>query len=87
MFFMLGRHPKLSTFIKMFSSVSYKFMIFLMWYISIIIAFGLAFYFILQRDKNEDKNEYFVNPEQSLLKTVVMSLTGELEFTGIYFKF
>ena len=71
----------------MFSSVSYKFMIFLMWYISIIIAFGLAFYFILQRDKNEDKNEYFVNPEQSLLKTVVMSLTGELEFTGIYFKF
>ena len=80
---------KLSTFIKMFSAVSFKFMIFLMWYISIIVAFGLAFFFILQRedpsDGEEAKNEYFENPQKSLLKTVVMSLTGELEFADIDF--
>ena len=64
-------------------------MIFLMWYISIIVAFGLAFFFILQRedpsDGEEAKNEYFENPQKSLLKTVVMSLTGELEFADIDF--
>ena len=81
-FLLLGRHPKLSTFIQMFFTVSLKFLMFLAWYISIIIAFGFAFFFILSQ---QDGNDYFKNPEKSMLKTVVMSLTGELEFEGIDF--
>lgn len=91
MVLMCGRHPKLSTFIKMFSTVSFNFMLFLTWYIAIIVSFGLAFYFVLQRndqlpkDGGEEANAYFKNPERALLKTIVMSLTGELEFEGIDF--
>ena len=81
MFLMLGRHPKLSTFIKMFSTVSLNFMVFLMWYISIIVAFGLAFFFLL----HGGDNDYFKDPEKSMMKTIVMSLTGELEFADIDF--
>ena len=81
-FLLLGRHPKLSTFITMFFTVSLKFLMFLTWYISIIIAFGFAFFFILSQQKD---NKYFKNPDKSILKTVVMSLTGELEFEGIDF--
>lgn len=81
MFLMFGRHPKLSTFIKMFSTVSVNFMTFLCWYIVIILAFGLAFFFIL----GGGDNDYFKDPEKSLLKTIVMSLTGELEFADIDF--
>ena len=81
MFLMFGRHPKMSTFIKMFSSVSLKFMFFLSWYICIIVAFGLAFFLIL----NKGNNDYFKDPEKSLMKTTVMSLTGELEFEGVDF--
>ena len=81
MFLMMGRHPKLSTFITMFFTVSLKFLVFLTWYIVIILAFGFAFYFILHKDAND----YFKDPEKSLMKTFVMSLTGEIEFEGIDF--
>jgi len=68
MFLLLGRHPKLSTFITMFFTVSLKFLVFLTWYISIIVAFGIAFFFILHK---EDANDYFKNPEKSLIKTIM----------------
>jgi len=82
-FLMAGRHHKLSTFIKMFSTVSFNFMVFLSWYIFIILAFGLAFFFTLSG--TGDGNAYFKDPEKSILKTVIMSLTGELEFENVEF--
>ncbi len=90
MVLMFGRHPKLSTFITMFSTVSLNFFYFLTWYLSIILAFGLTFFILLHRDGKTDEdgeelNAYFSSPSRSLFKTVVMSLTGEIEFEGIDF--
>jgi len=89
MFLMAGRHPKLSNYIKMFKMVSLKFLVVLLWYGTFgILSFGLAFYFILKREdtgESEEENAYFKTPPNSILKTAVMSLTGELEFEGIQF--
>ena len=49
MVMMLGRHPKLSTFITMISTVSLNFFYFLVWYSSIIVAFGLTFFIVFRR--------------------------------------
>ncbi len=81
MVFTFGRHPKCSTYITMFKTVSLNFFLFLTWYISFIIAFGLAFFIVLPLEEND----YFATPGKSLLKTVVMALAGELEFEGIKF--
>ena len=87
MFLMAGRHPKLSNYIKMFKMVSLKFLVVLLWYGTFgILSFGLAFYFILKREdtgESEEENAYFKTPPNSILKTAVMSLTGELEFEGM----
>ena len=89
MIMMLGRHPKLSIYVTMLTTIAWNFMRFLSWGILIIVSFGLSFYVILSRENpegtQEPKNEYFENPSKSLLKTVVMSLTGEIEFEGIDF--
>jgi transient receptor potential cation channel subfamily A protein 1 len=78
MVFIFGRHPKCSTYITMFKTVSINFFLFLTWYISFIIAFGLTFFIVLPSE-----NEYFSTAGKSLLKTIVMGLTGELEFEGL----
>ena len=87
MFLMAGRHPKLSNYIKMFKMVSLKFLVVLLWYGTFgILSFGLAFYFILKREdtgESEEENAYFKTPPKSIMKTAVMSLTGELEFEGM----
>ena len=71
----------------MFYTVSRNFCLFLFWYIFFIIAFGLSFSIILnQSEDGEPENEHFATIDLSLLKTVVMSLTGELEYEGIKFK-
>lgn len=102
---LVGRHPKCSTFIAMLTTVSRNFALFLTWYISIIIAFGFAFFVVLvrrkpspptpeetngeakagQQEEEEAVNGYFETPRKSLLKTVVMGLTGEIEFESIDF--
>ena len=87
MFLMAGRHPKLSNYIKMFKMVSLKFLVVLLWYGTFgILSFGLAFYFILKREDTgevEEENAYFKTPPKSIMKTAIMSLTGELEFEGM----
>ena len=86
---LIGTHPRLSTYITMFREVSYNFSKFLVWFILLIIAFGLCFFIIFQR-KGEEKdgeevNAHFLNPRLSLMKTIIISLTGEIEFEGIDF--
>jgi len=89
MVLMMGRHPKLSIYVTMLLTVGGNFLRFLSWGISIIISFGLAFVIIFARGKPETgkaaKNEYFESPSKALMKTIVMSLTGEMEFAGIDF--
>ena len=87
---LMGGHPLLSTYITMFREVSYNFSKFLVWFIMLIIAFGLCFFIIFQRhgEKDEDGEEvnaHFVSPQLSLMKTIIISLTGEIEFEGIDF--
>ncbi len=81
---LLGRHPKLSTYVAMLGTVSRNFAQFLFWYAPILLAFALSFFLVL-RSPDEDTNEYFSTPDRSLLKTIVMSLTGEIEFESIDF--
>ena len=80
MAFLLGRHPKVSTYIVMFKTVSKNFLQFLFIFFIPIIAFGLGFYVVLPPE-----NIYFSTASKSLLKTIVMSLTGEIEFESINF--
>jgi len=80
MAFLLGRHPKVSTYIVMFKTVSINFLHFLFIFSIPIMAFALVFYVVLPQE-----NDYFSSPSKSLLKTFVMSLTGEIEFENIQF--
>jgi len=88
---LIGGHPRLSTYITMFSKVSFNFAKFLTWFIWFIIAFGLCFFIIFhypegaKNEDGEDINAYFVDPSKALMKTIIMSLTGEIEFEDIEF--
>ncbi|TRY69192.1 hypothetical protein TCAL_06822 [Tigriopus californicus] len=81
MMVLMGRHPKLSVYIKMFYTVSFNFSLFLLWYILFILAFAFSFYLIL----HSGDNEQFATLEKSIFKTLVMSLTGELEYENMNF--
>ncbi|XP_071453116.1 transient receptor potential cation channel protein painless [Hetaerina americana] len=86
---LVGRHPGLSTYITMFTTVSRNFIIFLTWYSLLIVAFALSFFILFHKGEPEDEEEpkkgdeeeknFFADPGRSVLKTAVM-LTGELDF-------
>ena len=87
---LIGGHPRLSTYVSMFTKISFNFAKFLCLFISLIIGFGLCF-FILYRNPKEELNdgkvfnEYFSSPSKALLKTIIISLTGEIEFEDLVF--
>ena len=82
--FLIGGHPRLKTYITMFTKVSKNFGMFLSWFFPLIIAFGLCFYILFH--SGDDTNEYFGDPGKSIMKTIIMGLAGEIEFEGISFK-
>merc|ERR1719471_799052 len=88
---LVGGHPKLSTYISMFAKISFNFSKFLSLFISLIISYGLCFFIMFHqpagtKDENgEDVNPYFETPSKALMKTIIMSLTGEIEFESIDF--
>lgn len=77
---MISQHPRLSTGIEMFRTVSFNFMRFLFPYLFLILAFALAFY-TLFKDGNDTN---FPDPGLSLFKTIIM-LTGEFDANDIPF--
>lgn len=77
---LIGKHPRISTGIEMFKTVSFNFIRFLFLYAFLILAFALAF-FILFKDGD---NENFPDPAHSLFKTIIM-LTGEFDANDIPF--
>nr|CAG4640615.1 EOG090X00QE [Eulimnadia texana] len=94
---LVGRHPRLSTFIAMFTTVSKTFLRLLMWYSVLIIGFALSFFLlfhqhpvseatVVEMDKNDtaNKEDIFADVPAALLKVVVM-MTGELEFSDLPF--
>ena len=79
---LLGRHPKLSTFVTMFTTVSNTFLRLLVWYSLLVVGFALSFYLLFRSDGEEEAA--FSTVSQSLLKVSAM-MTGELEFGDLPF--
>jgi len=79
---LLGRHPKLSTFVTMFTTVSNTFLRLLVWYSLLVVGFALSFYLLFRSDSEEEAA--FSTVSQSLLKVSAM-MTGELEFGDLPF--
>ncbi|KYN44544.1 Transient receptor potential cation channel protein painless, partial [Trachymyrmex septentrionalis] len=77
---LISQHPRLSTGIEMFRTVSLNFIRFLFPYLFLIFAFALAFYTLFKN--GNDTN--FPDPGLSLFKTVIM-LTGEFDANDIPF--
>ncbi|XP_003703369.2 transient receptor potential cation channel family member painless [Megachile rotundata] len=77
---LIGQHPRMSTGIEMFKTVSLNFIRFLFLYAFLILAFALAF-FTLFKDDDDDN---FPDPGHSLFKTIIM-LTGEFDANDIPF--
>lgn len=95
---LIGQFPTLSTNIVMLKTVSWNFFKFLLWYCILIIAFALSFYTLFRPNdaedqkapnpndtsKEDDEEDFFVDPGRSLFKTIVM-LTGEFDASSIKF--
>ncbi|PSN51663.1 hypothetical protein C0J52_09619 [Blattella germanica] len=89
---LVGRHPRLSTNIEMFKTVSLNFLKFLAWYAILIVAFALSFYTLFRDcgsaiecgEEGDSESNFFLTPGMSVFKTVVM-LTGEFEAASIPF--
>ncbi|KAK0087360.1 hypothetical protein PV326_005224 [Microctonus aethiopoides] len=77
---LISQHPRMSTGIEMFKTVSMNLMAFLLPYGFLILAFAMAFFTLFRG--GEDNN--FPNPGQSLFKTIIM-VTGEFDATDIPF--
>ncbi|KAG5315193.1 PAIN protein, partial [Acromyrmex insinuator] len=77
---LISQHPRLSTGIEMFRTVSLNFIRFLFPYLFLIFAFALAFYTLFKN--GNDTN--FPDPGLSLFKTIIM-LTGEFDANDIPF--
>lgn len=88
---LLGRHPRLSIYVTMFSTVSATFLRLLLWYSVLLIGFALSFFLVFGDDTKtpaskpaEEKESAFVSIPISLLKVVAM-MTGELEYADLPF--
>lgn len=85
---LIGRHPRLSTNITMFTTVITTFFTFLLWYSIIIVAFGISFYIMMHEDHKEGEPNsdypFFDTIWLCLFKTSAM-FVGELEFADIPF--
>jgi ankyrin repeat protein len=89
---LIGRHPRLSTNIEMFKTVSWNFLKFLAWYAILIVAFALSFYSLFRDcgdaaicgEEGDSEENFFLDPGMSVFKTVVM-LTGEFDTASIPF--
>lgn len=77
---LIGQHPRMSTGIEMFKTVTMNFIKFLFLYAFLILAFALAFFMLFYNANNEN----FPDPGSSLFKTIIM-LTGEFDANDIPF--
>ena len=88
--FQLAIHPYFALHRNMFITISTNFLKFLMWYLLLILAFALSFFFLFHMPKSaedgaEQENEAFETPTTSIMKTIIMVFTGEIDFGGLVF--
>lgn len=85
---LLGRHPRLSIFVTMFTTVSTTFLHLLLWYSILIVGFGLSFFVVFRPSSagsgDDKKDSAFDSVPGSLLKVSAM-MAGELEFGDLPF--
>ncbi|XP_015759142.1 PREDICTED: transient receptor potential cation channel subfamily A member 1 homolog isoform X2 [Acropora digitifera] len=74
----IRKFPKLGIYVVMFTSIFYTFMKFFIIYVLFIVAFGLAFYTLL-----DTKQPGFSSPGRSCVKTAVMMI-GEFDFDDTF---
>ncbi|XP_067213310.1 transient receptor potential cation channel protein painless isoform X2 [Linepithema humile] len=77
---LISQHPRMSTGIEMFRTVSFNFARFLFPYAFLILAFALAFYTLFK----DGDDASFPDPGRSIFKTIIM-LTGEFDASDIPF--
>lgn len=77
---LISQHPRMTTGIEMFRTVSFNFVRFLFPYAFLILAFALAFYTLFK----DGDDTSFSDPGHSFFKTVIM-LTGEFDANDIPF--
>lgn len=77
---LISQHPRMTTGIEMFRTVSFNFVRFLFPYAFLILAFALAFYTLFK----DGDDTSFPDPGRSLFKTFIM-LTGEFDANDIPF--
>jgi transient receptor potential cation channel subfamily A member 1 len=82
--FLMGRHPRLATYIDMFTTVSLNFIKFFLWYVFLIFAFGLSFFITLNKSSGDCEKHFFESLPKSIFKTVIM-MSGEYEAGEINF--
>ncbi|KAG0730327.1 Transient receptor potential cation channel protein painless [Chionoecetes opilio] len=73
---LLGRHPYLSIYITMFTTVTSNFLKFITIFSFVIVAFSISFYLVFQM------HDSFTTYYHALLKTIAMT-TGEIEYTDL----
>ena len=87
--FQLAIHPYFALHRNMFVTISTNFLKFLMWYLLLILAFALSFFFLFHMPKAQDgaeqENEAFETLTTSILKTIIMVFTGEIDFGDLVF--
>ncbi|KAL0272828.1 UNVERIFIED_CONTAM: hypothetical protein PYX00_005657 [Menopon gallinae] len=81
---LVGKHPLQALNIEMFKIVSKNFIKFLAWYITLIIAFALAFYTLFRDCGSACEENPFNGEGLSIFKTIIM-LTGEFDASNIPF--
>ena len=90
---LFGRHPRMSTFITMFTTVLKTFMQLLLWYSVLLIGFAFSFFLVFQSGESEEngskqtedsKGSAFESIPLSILKVASM-MTGEFEYGDLPF--
>jgi hypothetical protein len=79
-----GRLPMLSVQQKMFNRVTLTFLIFMMGYVPLLIAFALSFYILFKESAEQDGTKHFPNIFLSMTETIVM-FSGEFDASDLSF--
>jgi len=86
LFMMIGRHPQLSIYIRMFLAVSKTFIKVIIMYSSLILAFTFCLYILLHKPEGSaDDQPLYGSVPKGIFKILVMSFTGEAEYGNMVF--
>merc|ERR1711892_1103582 len=87
--FFTANFPGIAIYATMFTTISKNFFKILLWLFWFVFAFSLTFFFLFHSTEQDEEgnliNPSFKSVKESVIKTIVMVFTGELDFGGIEF--